>query len=65
MRIRRFATTGLVAATLAFGLTQTALAEGGAQRAVEAAKQFAGTTLNLHFSAGLMAREPQAYSGPL
>ena len=65
MTISRYATIGLIATTLALGLTQTAHAEGGAKRAVEAAKQFAGTTLNLHFSAGLMAREPQAYSGPL
>jgi multiple sugar transport system substrate-binding protein len=39
--------------------------DGSAFRAVEAAKEFSGVTLNMTFEAGLQALEPNNYSGPL
>ncbi|MFN0315429.1 MAG: extracellular solute-binding protein [Burkholderiales bacterium] len=36
-----------------------------AQRAVEAAKKYAGTTLTVHWRAGLQALDPKNYTGPL
>ena len=40
-------------------------AEGSAYRAVEAAKQFSGTTLNMTYEAGLQALDPRNFSGPM
>lgn len=39
--------------------------DGSAYRAVEAAKQFAGVTLNVTYEAGLQALDPRNYSGPV
>ncbi|MBI1879305.1 MAG: sugar ABC transporter substrate-binding protein [Chloroflexi bacterium] len=43
---------------------QEAAAGGSAARAVEAAKQYAGTTLNVTWEAGLQAQDPLLFSGP-
>lgn len=40
-------------------------AEGSAYRAVAAAKQFSGTTLNMTYEAGLQALDPRNFSGPM
>ncbi len=55
---------------VAFGLalaatTGTAIAQSAADRAVEAARQYAGETLNVTWEAGLQAQDPLSYSGPL
>ncbi|MBX6320997.1 MAG: extracellular solute-binding protein [Rhodospirillaceae bacterium] len=39
--------------------------DGSAYRAVEAAKQHKGVTINMTFESGLQALEPRNYSGPL
>ncbi len=41
-----------------------AWAQSAAERAVEAAKQFSGTTLNITWEAGLQAQDPLLFSGP-
>ena len=53
--------TGLA---LSVGATQTAVAESAADVAVEAAKQFAGITLDITYEAGLQAMDPLNFSGP-
>ncbi len=40
-------------------------ADGSAFRAVQAAKQYAGVTLNMTYEAGLQALDPRNYSGPV
>jgi multiple sugar transport system substrate-binding protein len=40
-------------------------ADGSAYRAVQAARQFKGVTLNMTYEAGLQALEPRNFSGPL
>ena len=40
-------------------------ADGSAYRAVQAAKQYAGVTLNMTYEAGLQALDPRNYSGPV
>lgn len=47
-------------ATAGAGLTQSA-----ADRAVEAAKQYAGTTLNVFYEAGLQPLDPKNFTGPM
>ncbi|MEM8855994.1 MAG: extracellular solute-binding protein, partial [Pseudomonadota bacterium] len=54
----------LVAAA-AVGLAGPALAQSAADRAVEAAKQYSGETLNVTWEAGLQALDPLNFSGPL
>jgi multiple sugar transport system substrate-binding protein len=39
--------------------------DGSAAKAVEAAKQYAGTTLNITWESGLQAQDPLLFSGPL
>lgn len=39
--------------------------DGSAYRAVQAAKQYSGSTINMTYEAGLQALEPRNYSGPL
>ncbi|MGE3830599.1 MAG: extracellular solute-binding protein [Parvibaculaceae bacterium] len=39
--------------------------DGSAYRAVEAAKQFSGVTINMTYEAGLQALDPRNFSGPL
>ncbi len=55
---------------VAFGLalaaaTGTAVAENAADRAVEAARQYAGETLNITWEAGPQALDPLIHSGPV
>ena len=40
-------------------------ADGSAYRAVEAAKQFSGVTLNMTYEVGLQALDPRNFSGPV
>jgi multiple sugar transport system substrate-binding protein len=42
-----------------------ALAQSAADRAVEAAKEFAGTTITITYEAGLQALDPLNFSGPM
>lgn len=43
----------------------TMTAGGSAEKSVEAAKQYAGTTLNVTWESGLQAQDPLLFSGPL
>ncbi len=52
------------AAGLAGMLPRSAWAAGAAQAAVDAAKQFSGTTINIVWEAGLQALDPLNFSGP-
>lgn len=56
---------GLLAAGLLLGAGTTANAQSAADRAVEAAKQYAGTTLNITWEAGLQSLDPLNFSGPM
>ena len=49
----------------ALGSVTCAQAQTAAQRAVEAAKKYSGTTLTLEWQAGLQALDPLNFSGPL
>ena len=40
-------------------------AQSAAQRAVDAAKKYAGVTLTIEYQAGLQAQDPINFSGPL
>lgn len=58
----------LIAATTVaaiFGATVPALAQSAADRAVEAAKQYSGITLNVFYEAGLQPLDPKNFTGPL
>ncbi len=58
-------TTPLVAlAAIGWAGTGDALAQSAADRAVEAAQQYAGTTLTITWEAGLQALDPLNFSGP-
>jgi len=59
----RLAGAGL-AALLAVGLTGQASAQSAAERAVEAAKQYAGTEITIVWEAGLQSLDPLNFSGP-
>jgi len=52
------------AAVLASGLGGQAAAQTAAERAVEAAKQYAGTEITIVWEAGLQALDPLNFSGP-
>lgn len=56
--------TWLAAAAMAVGLTNSALAESAAERAVNEAKQYSGTTITIVWEAGLQALDPLNFSGP-
>lgn len=60
---RRCLAALVAAATV--GLAGSALAQSAADRAVEAAKQYSGETLNVTWEAGLQALDPLNFSGPL
>ena len=53
----------LVVALLA--VIAPARAQDAAQRAVDAAKKYAGTTITIHWQAGLQSLDPKNFSGPL
>ena len=63
MVARRLSAFG-VAAGLALGAGAHAQDKSAADIAVEAAKQYAGTTLNITWEAGLQALDPLNFSGP-
>ena len=56
------ATAGIVVAAFAAGATY---AQSAAERAVEAAKQYSGTTLNVFYEAGLQPLDPKNFTGPM
>jgi multiple sugar transport system substrate-binding protein len=56
--------TWLAAAALAVGLAHSALAESAAERAVNEAKKYSGTTVTIVWEAGLQALDPLNFSGP-
>jgi multiple sugar transport system substrate-binding protein len=59
---------GLMVCVLCFSASMEnvlAADTGAAQRAVEGAKKYAGTTLTIEYQAGLQALDPLNYSGPL
>ena len=58
---------GAVIGAAALALAASALADqpGPAERAVEAAKAYSGTTLTITWEAGLQALDPLNFSGPL
>ena len=62
----RFTTTfNTLALTVGLALaSSTALAQSAAERAVEAAKQYSGTTITVVWEAGLQALDPLNFSGP-
>ena len=62
---RQVPTLATLAAVLALGPGAQAQDKSAAETAVEAAKQYAGTTLNITWEAGLQALDPLNYSGPL
>jgi multiple sugar transport system substrate-binding protein len=53
------------AQALALAASTEGPADGSAFRAVEAAKQFAGVTINMTYEAGLQALDPRNFSGPM
>lgn len=53
------------AQALALKASQEGPADGSAYRAVEAAKQYSGVTLNHTYEAGLQALDPRNFSGPM
>src|SRR5262245_14579187 len=54
----------LAAAAMAVGFTGSAYAESAAERAVNEAKQYSGTTITIVWEAGLQALDPLNFSGP-
>ncbi len=63
MARRTGAALGL-AALVGLGLSGQALAQSAAERAVEAAKQYAGTEITIVWEAGLQSLDPLNFSGP-
>ncbi|MFM9843565.1 MAG: ABC transporter substrate-binding protein [Dongiaceae bacterium] len=59
-----FKTSWLAAAALAVGFSGSASAESAAERAVNEAKQYSGTTITIVWEAGLQALDPLNFSGP-
>lgn len=53
------------AQALALAASVEGPADGSAYRAAQAAKQFAGVTLNMTYEAGLQALDPRNFSGPM
>lgn len=53
-----------LAAALTLGFSTTALAETAGERAVEAAKKYAGTEITIVWEAGLQSLDPLNFSGP-
>jgi multiple sugar transport system substrate-binding protein len=60
--LRRIAGSALLVACLP---ATPAFAESAAQRAVDAAKKYAGATITIHWQAGLQSLDPKEFSGPL
>jgi multiple sugar transport system substrate-binding protein len=64
MRITRRLLLQTSSAAAAFGLARPALAQSAADRAVQEAKKYAGSTLTIVWEAGLQALDPLNFSGP-
>ena len=64
MRATTATRAALAAACLALASTGGAAAQSAADRAVQAAKKYAGTTLTITWEAGLQAHDPINFSGP-
>jgi multiple sugar transport system substrate-binding protein len=69
MTARTGSTLGLagsaLAALLTLGISGAVMAESAADRAVAAAKQYAGTQITIVWEAGLQSLDPLNFSGPL
>ena len=63
MKTSRYVCAAVVALGVSFGAA-AAQAQDAADRAIEAAKQFSGTTINTLEEAGLMAMLGQNFTGP-
>lgn len=66
--IRDFTRRTLLATTVTAAMLATlqpAFAQSAADRAVEAAKQFSGITLNVFYEAGLQPLDPKNFTGPM
>src|SRR5688572_30803077 len=61
MRIRRLS---ILAGVISALLASSATAQDAADVAVEAAKKYSGTTINIVWEAGLQSLDPLNYSGP-
>jgi multiple sugar transport system substrate-binding protein len=64
MKITRRLLLQTSSAAAAFGLARPALAQSAADRAVQEAKKYAGSTLTIVWEAGLQALDPLNFSGP-
>lgn len=53
------------AVATSIAMASPAIADSAADRAVEAAKQYAGTTLNVFYEAGLQPLDPKNFTGPM
>lgn len=62
---RRTLLASTTAAGMLFASLTPALAQSAAERAVEAAKQYSGITLNVFYEAGLQPLDPKNFTGPL
>ncbi|WP_191059510.1 ABC transporter substrate-binding protein [Geminicoccus harenae] len=65
MQRRRFLEATTMAGALAALARPSLAAESAAKKAVEAAKQYAGTEISIVWEAGLQALDPLNFSGPL
>jgi multiple sugar transport system substrate-binding protein len=65
MQRRRFLEATAMAGALAAIARPSLAAESAAKKAVEAAKQYAGTEISIVWEAGLQALDPLNFSGPL
>lgn len=61
----RRAVMAMSASVLAMATMGTASAQSAADRAVEAAKQYSGITLNVFYEAGLQPLDPKNFTGPM
>lgn len=64
MQFARYAIVALFGLALSVGSIHAALAQNAAEKAVEAAKEYSGTTINTLEEAGLMAMLGQSVTGP-
>ena len=65
MRLPIKASHLVLAAIVSSVVSANAWAESAAQKAVDAAKQYAGTTLNVFYEAGLQPLDPKNFTGPM
>ncbi len=63
--ITRRTLSAVVASAAMLGAFSPAFAQSAADRAVEAAKQYSGITLNVFYEAGLQPLDPKNFTGPM